>query len=72
MNYLLNGTFEYEKNSDFVDYVNNMTKRREWFANRRALWNRKHEPPVAETLTRGGIGFSFNMLNMEEILNVDL
>lgn len=42
-----------------------------WFKNQTAEWNTYYTPQFAEILTTRGYGFSFNILEAEDLLNVD-
>lgn len=63
--------FHFNDSSDFVDYLKELNAMNRWFRKRKALWNQRENPLFAETLTVGSVGFAFNLLKMEEILNVD-
>lgn len=66
-----NYRFNYTKNSDFVETLRNVSSKMfERFEKRVASFNQKMNPPYAETLTRNGIGFTFNLA--DDILNFDL
>ncbi|CAO1405347.1 unnamed protein product [Diamesa serratosioi] len=43
----------------------------EWFKNQTGAWNTFYAPKFAEILTTRGYGYSFNVLEAEELLNVD-
>lgn len=43
----------------------------EWFMNLTAEWNTFYAPKFAEILTTRGYGFSFNILEAKDLLNVD-
>ena len=61
--HLLNyNSFNYTANSDFVQYLRNMTNQKSWFNISTGYWNDDLNPKFSETLTRYGIGFSFNLL----------
>lgn len=61
----------FNKSSDVVNYLKMLNTESKWFQERKAVWNQRDDPPFADVLTVASIGFSFNMLDMEEILNVD-
>lgn len=64
--------FDYEKPTDFVDYLRHYTNKYSFvFGDYTAKWNEHEVPTFVETLTSKGMGFSFNMAKMERILNVD-
>ena len=44
----------------------------EWFKNQTAEWNSYYAPKFAEILTTRGYGFSFNILDAKDLLNVDV
>jgi hypothetical protein len=64
--------FKYDKPTDFVDYLRTYTNKYSFvFGKYTAKWNEHIDPNFVETLTSKGMGFSFNMAEMQEILNVD-
>lgn len=62
--------FNYSKNTDFVDMLKNDSSPQFWLKEFDAKWNQKECSPNAETLTKHGIGFTFNL--NDDILNLDL
>jgi hypothetical protein len=50
--------------------VKNQTMRK-WFEEQTATWNRKFAPEFIETFTKRGMGFTFNLQNVSDILNSD-
>lgn len=64
--------FNFNDTSDFVDYLKELNAMNSWFRRRKASWNQREKPNFAETLTAGGIGFTFNLLKREEILHADM
>ena len=44
----------------------------EWFINQSAEWNTIYAPTFAEILTTRGYGFSFNILEAKDVLNLDV
>jgi len=60
--------FKYSSNKEFVQHLWNKTVEREWFNELNALWNGR----FAEILTRRGIGFTFNLLPADELLNLNV
>lgn len=43
----------------------------DWFKNQTAAWNTLYTPKFAEILTTRGYGFTFNILEAKDLLNVD-
>jgi hypothetical protein len=71
-NILAFAEFDYEKPTYFIDYLRTYTKKYSFvFGEYTAKWNEHVDPIFVETLTSKGMGFSFNMAEMQEILNVD-
>ena len=59
----------YTSTSDFVDLLRNYTHlNRPWFINKKAKWNKLVDPPFAEILTQNGFGYTFNLMDMSELL----
>jgi acid-sensing ion channel, other len=68
--YLLDyNSFTYSESSDFVEYLRSIQTQRIWFNQSEGLWNSVERLNIAETLTRNGIGFSFNMMESDDLLN---
>ena len=71
-NFLSFVDFDYEKPTDFVDYLRHYTKKYSFvFGDYTAKWNEQDAPNFVDTLTSKGIGFSFNIADMKDILNLD-
>lgn len=69
--YLMDDRFIYERKSEFVDFLeSNITNKiqKRWFAERIAKWRDNTNPHYLETLTRNGIGFTFNTFPADELL----
>ena len=67
---LLNlNSFNYRKNSDFVEYLRNITDQRVWFNASLGYWNNEPNPSFAETLTRFGLGLTFNIVEYENLMH---
>ena len=49
-----------------------MTDHKLWWNERNASWNSEANALFTETLTRNGIGYTFNMLEVEDLLNFTL
>jgi len=60
--------FIYSSNKEFVEYLWNKTVEREWFNELNDLCAGR----FAEILTRRGIGFTFNLLPADELLNLNV
>lgn len=58
---------------NFVDVLETIKKlsRVEWFRNQSATWNEKFQPQFAEIWTTRGIGFVFNSIDGEDLLNYE-
>lgn len=64
--------FEFNTSSELVDNLYYYTSlSRPWFVHKKAKWNTVIEPPFAEILTQNGIGYTFNLMNMSELLYED-
>jgi hypothetical protein len=64
--------FSFESNREFVEFLKtNQIGNRLWFETRHVYWNRRSTAPFAETLTRFGLGFSFNLIQADELLDFD-
>lgn len=61
--------FNFSNPSEFVDYLRNLTMQRLWFNDSYSIFKGKSHPAFAETLTRLGIGFSFNMMKAEDLMD---
>lgn len=69
---LLNyNSFNYTSNSDFVEYLKNITNQKTWFDASTGYWNDELKPEFSETLTRYGIGFSFNLLEDFDLIHLN-
>jgi hypothetical protein len=64
--------FIFNSNSDVADFLRNLTMQRLRFADSESFWNGKFKPQFAETLTRVGLGFSFNMIDADDLLNFNV
>lgn len=62
-------SFNFSKKSEFVEFLRNMTEQRSWFDESRATWNSWSEPQFIETILNQGLGFTFNMIDLEDLLN---
>jgi acid-sensing ion channel, other len=64
-------SFEYHHNSDFVKYLKSIESQRTWFSWHHAQWNSEEIPAetFAETFTEHGIGFTFNLMEDNNLLN---
>jgi Amiloride-sensitive sodium channel len=64
--------FNYTSNRAFFDYLKaNRTQHRVWFEKRRISWNGIENASFAETFTRYGLGFSFNLMQANDLLDFD-
>jgi hypothetical protein len=64
-------SFNYTKNSDFVDYLKKQTAQREWIGSSEILWNGRKTSDFAEIVTKYGISFGFNLVEDNEIYNMN-
>lgn len=64
--------FNFTSNTEVVEFLRNMTEQRNWFDERQASWNTILDPPFAETITARGIGFTFNIIDSEDLLNLSV
>ena len=62
-------SFNYSKPSDFVECLRNITDQRVWFNDSFSYWNDEINPSFAETLTRNGLGFTFNIVEYESLIH---
>jgi acid-sensing ion channel, other len=69
--YLTLNSFNYSKTSDFVDDLRSIGYPRFWFKHSLGSWNNDLDPIFAETLTRNGIGFSFNLAEESSLINLN-
>lgn len=42
-----------------------------WFESLTASWNQKFFPEFAEVFTKTGLGYSFNMIDADDLLNLN-
>jgi Amiloride-sensitive sodium channel len=65
--------FSYASNHAFVDFLkaNQTANRQLWFDERRITWNSKTNASFAETLTRYGLGFSFNLILANDLFDFE-
>lgn len=49
-----------------------MTERIHWFQETESSWNSLANPPFTETITANGIGFTFNMVDIDRLLNFSI
>jgi hypothetical protein len=71
MNLLFLNSFEYDNNSDFVEHLRSINDQRIWFNGSKSVWNDVENPNFAETLTRHGIGFTFNIVEDSKLLRLN-
>lgn len=66
--------FNYSRNSDFVSFLMNITSTSSklWFDERNAEWQGDKNPKFVKTLTKNGIGFTFNTFDADEHLNANM
>lgn len=66
-----NFPFNFSQNSDFVSFLMNITSNSQklWFDERNARWGNDSNPKYVATLTRNGIGFTFNTFSADEFLD---
>lgn len=62
--------FNYSNPSDFVVYLKKLTMQKLWIQDSSAIWNGNRYSRFSETLTRLGIGFTFNMIESENLLKL--
>lgn len=66
--------FNYSDDSEFVNFLmNNITTnfQKRWFDEGIAKWRNQLNPKHFETLTPHGIAFTFNLLELEQLLHTD-
>lgn len=62
--------FNYSSTSEFVEFLRTMTDQRSWFESAQATWNGLDEPQFVETILSQGLGFTFNMIDLADLLIV--
>lgn len=63
--------FNYEKSEHNIVPSIHRQAQTEWFKNQSAEWNSYYSTKFAEILTTRGFGFTFNVPNAKDLLNVD-
>lgn len=65
--------FNYTSNSDFVELLRNISleNQKPWFEKHSAKWNLIDRPPFTEQLLHPGIGYTFNLIDAKEVVNVE-
>lgn len=65
--------FNYSKNSDFVDFLVNITRHSQmrWFNERISSWQDDHFAKYVEALTLNGIAFTFNTFSANKTFNMN-
>lgn len=65
---------EFDKPTDFKDFLYSYYPQRDWFIKGEQTWNSNINAKeyFVEILTRQGIGFNFNLHPLEDLLNLDL
>lgn len=65
--------FNYSQNADFVSFLMNITSTAQklWFDDKTAKWQGDSNPKYVQTLTRHGIGFTFNTLDLDKQLDTN-
>lgn len=49
-----------------------MSMQPNWFERRNAIWNERIEPPFANILTSTTYGYTFNLMEQNTLMNVEL
>jgi hypothetical protein len=64
--------FNFTSNRAVFEYLKaNQTEHKPWFEKRLINWNSRSNAPFAETLTRYGLGFSFNLIQANDLLDFE-
>lgn len=61
--------FNYTSTSEAVQYLRNLTEYKSWWMEANATWNSALDVPFSETITRNGIGFTFNMIDFDDLVD---
>lgn len=56
-------------NTDFMDYLWNMSDPDMWFNERQAIWNSRIDPPFSKLMTKQGPAFTFNIIEADELFD---
>lgn len=56
-------------NSEFIEFLRNMTKADDWFDGRKARWDSRIDPPFAHIFTKLGRAFTFNIIETDKMFN---
>lgn len=54
--------------SEFMEHMRNMREPKSWFNERKAILSNFYNPSFSEIITKRGLGFTFNMIDAEDLL----
>jgi hypothetical protein len=64
-------SMDFQNNTDFVDEIKRSPDQKHWYERSNRSWNGEGSPELAWTLTRHGIGNSFNLAEDSSLLNLN-
>jgi hypothetical protein len=64
-------SMDFQNNTDFVDELRRLPHQKNWYKHANASWNDDPNPKLASTLTRFGVGNSFNLAEDSSLLNLN-
>lgn len=64
-------SFVFNRSSDFVSYLRKLPQQSDWFDETSGSWNNEDQVNFAQVLTRNGLGYTFNVLEASDMLNLN-
>jgi hypothetical protein len=68
--YWIHVKMDFQNNTDFVDELRRSPYQRDWYEHSNGSWNDEVNPKLAWTLTRSGVGNTFNLADESSLLNL--